>query len=225
MGQTLTLSAEDGHQLSAYRATPAGTPRGGLVVIQEIFGVNSHIKKVTDGWAADGYVALAPALFDRVERGVDIGYSAEDIQHGRELRGKISTRRQRARRARRRPRARAGRRSGSAWSAIAGAAPWPGSPRRASTACRPPWATTAAASPRPPSESPRCPVHAPLRRDRPGDPEGALGDGRGASTRSSPSTSIRPATASAATSAASYHEPSARLARERTLAFFRQHVG
>ena len=91
MGQTLTLSAEDGHQLAAYRATPAGTPRGGLVVVQEIFGVNSHIKKMSDGWAADGYVALAPALFDRVERGVDMGYSPDDIQQGRELRGKIST--------------------------------------------------------------------------------------------------------------------------------------
>ena len=68
MDQTLTLSAEDGHQLAAYRVPPGGTPRGGLVVVQEIFGVNSHIKKVTDGWAADGYVALAPALFDRVER-------------------------------------------------------------------------------------------------------------------------------------------------------------
>ena len=91
MGQTLTLSAEDGHQLAAYRATPDGTSRGGLVVVQEIFGVNSHIKKVTDGWAADGYVSIAPALFDRVERGVDIGYGPEDIQRGRELRGKIST--------------------------------------------------------------------------------------------------------------------------------------
>ena len=91
MSHALTLSAEDGHQLAAYRATPAGTPRGALVVIQEIFGVNSHIKKVSDGWAADGYVALAPALFDRVERGVDMGYGPEDIQQGRELRGKIST--------------------------------------------------------------------------------------------------------------------------------------
>src|SRR5262249_3050495 len=91
MGQTLTLSAEDGHQLAAYRATPTSATRGSLVVVQEIFGVNAHIKKITEGWAADGYVALAPALFDRGERGVDIGYEPGDIQQGRELRGKIST--------------------------------------------------------------------------------------------------------------------------------------
>ena len=64
MGEMLTLTAEDGHRLSAYRAMPSGKPRGGLVVIQEIFGVNSHIKKLTDSFAADGFVALAPALFE-----------------------------------------------------------------------------------------------------------------------------------------------------------------
>lgn len=89
MGDTLTLTAEDGHRLSAYRATPAGAPRGALVVVQEIFGVNSHIKRVTDGFAADGYVALAPALFDRVEPGFAIGYRPEDVERGRAVRGKI----------------------------------------------------------------------------------------------------------------------------------------
>jgi carboxymethylenebutenolidase len=59
------------------------------VIVQEIFGVNGHIRKVCDGYAADGYVALAPALFDRVERGVDIGYTQADIERGRELRGKV----------------------------------------------------------------------------------------------------------------------------------------
>ena len=89
MGEMLTLTAEDGHRLSAYRATPAGTPRGALVVIQEIFGVNSHIKKVTDGFAADGYVAIAPALFDRVERDFETGYAPADIERGRMVRGKL----------------------------------------------------------------------------------------------------------------------------------------
>jgi carboxymethylenebutenolidase len=91
MGEMLTLTAEDGHQLAAYRAEPSGPPRGGLVIIQEIFGVNRHIQRVTDGYAADGYLALAPALFDRVERGVVLGYTPADIQQGRELRSKIST--------------------------------------------------------------------------------------------------------------------------------------
>ena len=67
MGKMIELTASDGHKLSAYRADPGGKPRGGIVVIQEIFGVNSHIKSVADGYAADGYLAIAPALFDRVQ--------------------------------------------------------------------------------------------------------------------------------------------------------------
>lgn len=89
MGDKLTLNAEDGHKLAAYRATPAGTPRGGLVVVQEIFGVNSHIRRVCDGFAAEGYVALAPALFDRVEPGYETGYGQEDIERGRNVRQKL----------------------------------------------------------------------------------------------------------------------------------------
>jgi carboxymethylenebutenolidase len=89
MGETLTLKASDGHQFSAYRATPKDAPKGGLVVIQEIFGVNSHIQEVCDGFAADGYLAIAPALFDRVERGVEIGYTPADIERGRTLRAKV----------------------------------------------------------------------------------------------------------------------------------------
>jgi carboxymethylenebutenolidase len=89
MGDTITLKAEDGHQLSAYRAAPSGKPRGGLVIVQEIFGVNSHIRGVCDGYAADGYLVLAPALFDRVERDVSMGYSQADIERGRELRSKV----------------------------------------------------------------------------------------------------------------------------------------
>lgn len=90
MGKMIELTASDGHKLAAYRADPAGKPRGGIVVIQEIFGVNSHIKQVADGFAADGYVAIAPAMFDRVQKNVDLGYSPEDIAKGREVRGKIT---------------------------------------------------------------------------------------------------------------------------------------
>ena len=85
MPELLTLSAADGHTLNAYLARPSGPPRGALVVVQEIFGVNSHIRAVADGYAADGYLALAPALFDRVERGVELGYTPEDIQRGMAL--------------------------------------------------------------------------------------------------------------------------------------------
>jgi carboxymethylenebutenolidase len=86
----IELTASDGHRLAAYRADPKGTPRGGIVVVQEIFGVNGHMRRVTDGFAADGYLAICPALFDRVERGVQLGYGPEDIARGRELRAKIA---------------------------------------------------------------------------------------------------------------------------------------
>jgi carboxymethylenebutenolidase len=83
VGKMIELAAGDGHKLSAYRAEPAGKPRGGLIVVQEIFGVNSHIRGVADGYAADGYLVIAPAFFDRVERGLDIGYTPADIERGR----------------------------------------------------------------------------------------------------------------------------------------------
>jgi carboxymethylenebutenolidase len=87
MGEWIELTAADGFRLSAYRALAKGTPRGALVIAQEIFGVNSHICSVCDGYAADGYAAVAPALFDRYERGVDLGYTPPDIARGRELKG------------------------------------------------------------------------------------------------------------------------------------------
>ena len=88
MGRFVELTAADGFRLSAWRAEPAGEPRGAIVVAQEIFGVNSHIRNVCDGFAADGYVAIAPALFDRYEPHVDIGYTPADIATGRELKAR-----------------------------------------------------------------------------------------------------------------------------------------
>ena len=82
MGSMIELKAADGHKLAAYRAEPSGKPRGAVVVIQEVFGVNSHIKEVADGYAKDGYFAIAPAMFDRVQRGYDTGYSQPEIQAG-----------------------------------------------------------------------------------------------------------------------------------------------
>ena len=86
MGGMIKLTAADGHEFDAYKATPSGTPKGGICVIQEIFGANAHIKEVADGYAADGYLAIAPALYDRAERGVDLSYSPEDMQAGRDFR-------------------------------------------------------------------------------------------------------------------------------------------
>ena len=90
MGRMIEIDAADGFRLAAYRAEPAGTPRGGLVVVQEIFGVNGHVRSVCDGYANDGYLAIAPALFDRYERGIEIGYTPDDIARGRELKAKAS---------------------------------------------------------------------------------------------------------------------------------------
>ena len=88
MGQMITLTADDGFKLDAYRADAAQKTGRGLVVIQEIFGVNRHIKRVTDGFAADGYTSISPAIFDRVEKNYDTGYSPEEVDRGRATRGK-----------------------------------------------------------------------------------------------------------------------------------------
>ncbi len=79
MGTVIELKAADGTVVPAYEARPAGTPRGAVVVIQEIFGVNSHIRAVADGYAAEGYLALAPATFHRVKPGVELGYTEADM--------------------------------------------------------------------------------------------------------------------------------------------------
>ncbi len=89
-GETIELTAADGHRLGAYLARPAGAPKAGLVVVQEIFGINRHIRAVTEGFAADGYLAIAPALFDRREHGLELGYEAEDVARGRELKAATS---------------------------------------------------------------------------------------------------------------------------------------
>ena len=84
----VTLTAADGHQFAAYTAGPADATRA-LVVVQEIFGVNRHMRRVADAFAAEGYAVILPALFDRTERGVELGYDATDVARGRDLRGTI----------------------------------------------------------------------------------------------------------------------------------------
>lgn len=91
MGQRLTLTADDGHSLGAYRADASGTARGGIVVLQEIFGVNVHIRDVCDRFAADGFTCIAPALYDRSShKDCELGYEAEDMAAGRKLREEFS---------------------------------------------------------------------------------------------------------------------------------------
>ena len=83
------LKADDGHTFAAYRAEPDGPARGGVVVVQEIFGVNGHIRAVTDSFARDGYLAIAPAMWDRIERGVELGYTPETVAYGRALKARL----------------------------------------------------------------------------------------------------------------------------------------
>jgi carboxymethylenebutenolidase len=83
MGSKIKLTASDGHELGAYRADPAGAPKGAIVVIQEIFGVNRHIRSICDRLAEQGYVAIAPALFDRHRRDFESGYSPDEVQRAR----------------------------------------------------------------------------------------------------------------------------------------------
>ena len=91
MGHRLTLTAGDGHSLGAYRADASGAARGGIVVLQEIFGVNTHIREVCDGFAADGFTCIAPALYDRSsQKDCDLGYTPDTMAIGRALREEFS---------------------------------------------------------------------------------------------------------------------------------------
>ena len=87
MGTMIKLQAKDGHELDAYLAEPKGTAKGGIVVVQEIFGVTNHIKRVADQFASHGYRVIAPAMFDRAERNVTLAYS--EIEKGREYMRKL----------------------------------------------------------------------------------------------------------------------------------------
>src|SRR3954471_12251106 len=89
MGQFTDLRSSDGFSFPAYIAQPSAKARGGIVVIQEIFGVNSHIRSVADGYARDGYLAVAPATFQRVKPGVDLGYTQEDMGEGMALKAAV----------------------------------------------------------------------------------------------------------------------------------------
>src|ERR1044071_4493366 len=85
LGKHFSLTAADKFQLGAYRADPAGTPKGGMVVIQEIFGVNQHIRAVCDRLAGEGYAAVAPALFDRQTKDYQSGYTPDEIAASRKF--------------------------------------------------------------------------------------------------------------------------------------------
>jgi carboxymethylenebutenolidase len=89
MGANIRLTAEDGHQLGAYVAESTGAALGAVVVVQEIFGVNRHIRSVADDYASQGFRAIAPALFDRVEPKLELGYNSADASRGMKIANQI----------------------------------------------------------------------------------------------------------------------------------------
>jgi carboxymethylenebutenolidase len=89
MGHWIELKPEGAAPIQAWRADPTGKPRGGIVVIQEIFGVNAHIRAVTDRFASEGYLAIAPGVFDHIEKGFDVGYDPDSRARGMAVVGKV----------------------------------------------------------------------------------------------------------------------------------------
>lgn len=89
MGETINIATSGTRCISAYLVKPRGTPRGGIVVVQEIFGVNGHMRSVADGFAEEGYTAIVPACFDHIETGVELGYDEQGIERGRTLAGEV----------------------------------------------------------------------------------------------------------------------------------------
>ena len=89
MGEFTTLMARDGHEFNAWLTAPKQGARGALVICQEIFGVNHHIRTLADGFAAAGYLTIAPCLFDRIRRGIELGYGEADTREGRGYRLQI----------------------------------------------------------------------------------------------------------------------------------------
>lgn len=222
MGRWIELTAADGTTVSAWRAEPKGAPRGGLVVVQEIFGVNSHIRGVCEGYAAEGYLAIAPALFDRIEPRVDLGYLPDDVARGRGLKAQASLDSALADvEAARAAVASAGKVGvvGYCWG---GYVAWMSASRLAGFACAVPYygggMLEAAA------ERPRCPVLAHFGEMDPMIP--VDGVRRFAAAHPESQVLIYPANHGFnCDQRASFDAPSAKLARERTLAFLRTHVG
>jgi carboxymethylenebutenolidase len=223
MGKTIELKASDGHALSAYEATPQGKPRGGLVVIQEIFGVNEHIRKVTDGWAAEGYYCIAPAIFDRGQPGFDRGYSPDDVEAGKKLVGKIGLDTMLLDIEAARAKAASAGKVGVIGYCLGGSLAWLAATRLdgiAAASCYYGGRIADGAA-----EKPRCPVQMHFGETDQSIPMSAVDKIR-ATVPSSVEVFTYPAGHAFNRDGGANWEPqSARLARERTLALFRKHVG
>ena len=222
MGHWIDLTAADGTTISAWRAEPKGAPRGGLVVAQEIFGVNSHIRGVCESYAADGYLVVAPALFDRIRPRVDLGYTPEDIASGRELKAGSPIDRALADVTAAQKVVAAAGKVGIVGYCWGGYVAWMSAARLHGFACAVPYYGGGMLEAV--GEKPRCPVLAHF-----GEKDAAIpidGVRKFAAAHPEVDTRIYPANHGFnCDQRGSYDAPSSKLARERTLAFLRQHVG
>ena len=222
MSEFTTLMARDGHEFRAWLAPPKGAPKGAIVVIQEIFGVNSHVKSVADGYAKDGYVAIAPAMFDRLQKGYDTGYSQPEIQAGIAMMQKLDWKNTFADVDAAVAEAKKAGKVGIVGYCWGGTVAWAAATRLDGLACSAPHYGGGIAEIA--AEGPRCPVMfhfgetdqqipmTDVEKIRKAQPAQALhvypaGHGFNCDQRGS------------------YHAESAKLARERTLAFLRKNVG
>jgi carboxymethylenebutenolidase len=222
---TISLTAADGHHFAAYEASPPGKPRGGLVVVQEIFGVNRHIRDVADGYAADGYHVLAPAIFDRAERGIELGYDKENVATGIALRQKISLEEMLSDIAACVAALKSAGKVGVVGYCLGGSLAWLAATRLAGVVAAVGYYGGMVA--RHLGETPKCPVMLHF-----GDEDGGIPIADVAAIRAA----VDPKAVQVFTYAGAghafnrkgnhaYHEDSARLARDRSLAFLRKHLG
>ncbi len=225
MGDTISLTASDGHTFSAYETAPAGSVRGGLVLIQEIFGVNAHIRNVADGYAADGYRVIAPGIFDRAEPGVELGYEGADRDRAIALRNQIEIDDMLLDIAATIAVLDRSGRIGIVGYCLGGSLAWLAATRLSGLAAAVGYYGGMIAANL--DEMPRCPVMLHF-----GEEDGSIPMADVEKIRASvdPGT-VQVFSYSGAGHAfnrdvsAAWHEPSAKLARERTLAFLREHVG
>jgi carboxymethylenebutenolidase len=222
---TITLKASDGHTFSAYEVKPEGKARGGLVVVQEIFGVNAHIRRVADGYAKDGYHTIAPAIFDRAERGVEIGYEKADVDRGVALRGKIATDHMLADIAASVAALKGSGKVGIVGYCLGGSMAWLAAARVPGLAAAIGYYGGAIAANL--ADKPRCPVMLHFGELDGGIPTSDVAKVKAAVDAKTVQVFAYPGAGHAFNRDGNHahHEPSARLARERTLKFLHDHVG
>ena len=222
MGEWIKLKASDGFELAAWRAEPAGAPKGGIVVIQEIFGVNHHIRDMTDRFGAAGYAAIAPAVYDRAQKGFEVGYTADDIAKGRDVRmalddGKLMLDVEAA------AAHLAGKKLGIVGYCFGGTVAWWGATRSKSFAAASSWYGGGVAGTK--GESANCPVQMHFGEKDASIPMTDVDAVRAAQPKADVYVYLGAQHGFACDERGSYSKPDYDLAQQRTLDFFAKHLG